>query len=61
MTSLASVRLGKHVESIVKVMALVDFVTSNDSNDINGQMRGRTISQEVCMCLCGEKNLPNHR
>jgi hypothetical protein len=37
---------GKHVESIVKVMALVvDFVTPSDGNHINdGQMRGHTIS-----------------
>jgi len=53
--------LGKHVESIVKVMALVvHFVTSNEGNHMHdGQMRGHTISQEVC--ACGEKNLPNHR
>jgi hypothetical protein len=51
-------RLGKHVVSIVKVMALVvDFVTSYDGNHINdGQMRGHTISQEcVCVCVCREK------
>lgn len=59
MTYLASVCLGKHVESIVKVMALVDFVTSCDGNHINdGQAKGLTISQEVC--VCGQKNLPNH-
>ena len=61
MTSLASVHLGKHVEAIVKVMALVvDFVTSYDSNHTNyGQMRGHTISQEVCVdrktCLNTDK------
>jgi len=55
-TSLASVLLGNHVESIVKVMALVvDFVTSCDYNQINdGQTRGHTISQE-CVCVCVER------
>jgi len=52
-TSLASVCLGKHVESIVKVLTLVDFVTSNDGNHINdGQTRGHTVSQKVCVCVC---------
>jgi len=59
--SLVSVRLDKHVESIVKVVALVvEFVTSSEGNHIHGgQMRGHTISHEVC--ACGEKNLSNHR
>jgi hypothetical protein len=59
--SLAFVHLGKHVESILKVMALaVDFVTSSELNHISdGQMRGHKILQEEC--AYGEKNLPNHR
>jgi hypothetical protein len=39
-TSLASVHLGKSVESTVKVVPLVDVVTSIEGNHINnGQQR----------------------
>jgi hypothetical protein len=48
-----SVCLGKHVESIVKVLTLVDFVTSNDGSHINdGQMRGHSFTGSVCVCVC---------
>jgi len=61
-TSLASVCLGKHVESIVKVLTLVDFVTSNDGSHINdSQMRGHSFTGSVCVfvkrktCLTTDK------